>query len=77
VKIPKSQKTTVIFPDTPDAKTRRYLRFFEALFGIDDPEVEQAIVVILEGLARSRAATPKPPPSRPRRRKIPKRAKAS
>jgi hypothetical protein len=77
VKRPKNQKTTVIFPDTPDAKTRRYLRFFEALFGIDDPEVEQAIVVILEGLARSRATTPKPPPSRPRRRKIPKRTKAS
>ena len=44
---------------------------------IDEPEIEQAIVVILEGLARSRATTPKPPPSRSGRRKIPKRTKAS
>ena len=69
---PKKQKT-LIFPDTSDAKTRRYLRFFEALFRIDDPEVEQAIIVILEGLVRSRGAT-KP---RSARRKTAKRVPAS
>lgn len=76
MKRPKNQKT-VIFPDTPDAKTRRYLRFFEALFKIDDPVIEQAIVVILEGLARSRGAHNTKPPTRSGRRKIPKRTKAS
>jgi hypothetical protein len=76
MKRPKNQNT-VIFPDTSDAKTRRYLRFFEALFKIDDPEVEQAIVVILDRLARSRTGTTKPPPSRSARRKTPKRPPAS
>jgi len=53
------------------------LRFSEALFKIDDPVIEQAIVVILEGLARSRGAHNTKPPTRSGRRKIPKRTKAS
>ena len=65
-------KKTVIFPDTPDAKTRRYLRFFEALFKIDDPKIEQAIAVILESLARSSTANGTTPPRRRTTKRTPK-----
>jgi hypothetical protein len=44
--------------------TRRKLRFVKALFKIDDPEVEQALAVILDRLAAGRQAeSAMPPPS--------------
>ncbi len=41
---------SVLFPDNDTARTRRQLRFVKALFKIDDPEVEQALAVIMERL---------------------------
>ena len=45
---------SVPFPDNDTARTRRQLRFVKALFKIDDPEVEQALAVIMERLAEAR-----------------------
>ena len=55
---------SVPFPDNDTARTRRQLRFVKALFQMDDPEVEQALAVIMERLASaSRPANDLPPPA--------------
>ena len=55
---------SVPFPDNDTARTRRQLRFVKALFKIDDPEVEQALAVIMERLAAAgQKADPLPPPA--------------
>jgi hypothetical protein len=48
---------SVPFPDNDTARTRRQLRFVKALFQIDDPEVEQALAVIMERLASASQPT--------------------
>jgi hypothetical protein len=50
------------FPDSDEARTRRYLRVCRALFEIDDPEVEEAVARLCEHLARPRR-TKKPKPA--------------
>jgi hypothetical protein len=62
--------------DSVSARTCRHLRLVKALFELDDPEIEQALAVILERLADagSRTSSNAPPPSNPkarRRRKLP------
>ena len=60
---------SVPFPDNDTARTRRQLRFVKALFKIDDPEVEQALAVIIDRLAAARQpanASPPPAPASPR-----------
>lgn len=54
---------SVLFPDNDTARTRRQLRFVKALFKIDDPEVEQALAVIMERLAARQPASTMPPPA--------------
>jgi hypothetical protein len=63
----KSSEPSVPFPDDDTARTRRQLRFVKALFKIDDPEVEQALAVIMERLAAAgQPAMPPPAPESPR-----------
>lgn len=61
--------------DSVSARTCRHLRLMKALFEIDDPELEQALAVILERIAAgSRTSSNAPPPPNPkagRRRKLP------
>jgi hypothetical protein len=60
---------SVPFPDNDSARTRRQLRFVKALFKIDDPEVEQALAVILDRLTTARKPAngmPAQPPKSPR-----------
>jgi hypothetical protein len=62
--------------DSVSARTCRHLGFMKALFEIDDPELEQALGVILERLAAAGSQTtsngPHPPnPKVRRRRKLP------
>ncbi len=60
---------SVPFPDNDSARTRRQLRFVKALFKIDDPEVEQALAVILDRLTAARQPAngmPLPTPESPR-----------
>jgi hypothetical protein len=61
--------------DSVSARTCRHLGFMKALFEIDDPELEQALAVILERLAAAGGGTSSngPPPSSKarRRRKLP------
>jgi hypothetical protein len=60
---------SVPFPDNDTARTRRQLRFVKALFKIDDPEVEQALAVIIDRLAAARQQAnglPPPPSASPR-----------
>jgi hypothetical protein len=60
---------SVPFPDNDTARTRRQLRFVKALFKIDDPEVEQALAVIIDRLAAVRQPAnglPPPAPASPR-----------
>jgi hypothetical protein len=56
---------SVPFPDNDTARTRRQLRFVKALFKIDDPEVEQALAVIMERLAEARQPANNMPPPAP------------
>lgn len=49
------------FPDSDTARTRRQLRFVKALFRINDPELEQALAVVLERLADNQSADVLPP----------------
>jgi hypothetical protein len=59
---------SVPFPDNDTARTRRQLRFVKALFKIDDPEVEQALAVIMDRLTATRqpeSAMPPPAPESP------------
>jgi hypothetical protein len=58
------------------ARTCRQLRLMKALFELDDPELEQALAVIVERLAdasrrTSSNAPPPPDPKARRRRKLP------
>jgi hypothetical protein len=46
----------IAFPDADMAKTGRHLRFMRALFAIDDPELERALVVVLDRLAKAGGA---------------------
>ena len=62
--------------DSVSARTCRHLRLMKAVFEIDDPELEQALAVILERLAAAGSRTsgngPHPPnPKARRRRKLP------
>lgn len=60
--------------DSDFARTSRHLRFMTALFEIGDPELEQALVVLLEHLASRTLGSAPPPPFNPkarRRRKLP------
>jgi hypothetical protein len=62
--------------DSVSARTCRHLRLVKALFELDDPELEQALAVVLERLAAASSWTSSnaPPPSNPkarRRRKLP------
>jgi hypothetical protein len=65
--------------DSVSARTCRHLGFMKALFEIDDPELEQALAVILERLAAagSRTASNGPPPSNPKARRRRKLTQAS
>jgi hypothetical protein len=65
----KPSDPSVPFPDNDTARTRRQLRFVKALFKIDDPEVEQALAVIIDRLAAARQPAnglPPPAPASPR-----------
>jgi hypothetical protein len=53
----KPKDTSVSLPDADMAKTYRHLRFVKALFEIDDPELERALTVIMDRLAKASAAT--------------------
>jgi hypothetical protein len=44
------------------AKTHRQLRFVRALFEIDDPELERALAVIVDRLAKANALPDDPVP---------------
>lgn len=64
------------FLDSVSARTCRHLAFMKALFEIDDPELEQALTVIVERLAAAGSGTssngsPPPGPKARRRRKLP------
>jgi hypothetical protein len=66
----KSFDPSVPFPDSNTARTHSRLHCVKALFKIDDPALEQALVVMLERLAANQVANaaasrdglePKPP----------------
>jgi len=60
---------SVLFPDDDTARTHRQLRVVKALFKIDDPEVEQALAVIMDRLAAAGQPVnglPPPAPESPR-----------
>jgi hypothetical protein len=61
----KPSDPSVPFPDNDTARTRRQLRFVKALFKIDDPEVEQALAVIMERLASANQPVDGLPPPAP------------
>ena len=50
----KPEDTSVPLPAADMAKTYRHLRFVKALFEIDDPELERALAVIVDRLARGK-----------------------
>jgi hypothetical protein len=58
----------ILFPDVDMAKTFRQLRFVRALFQIDDPELERALAVIMDRLAKASTLpdTPFPVSEHPR-----------
>jgi phytoene dehydrogenase-like protein len=65
-----------VFQDGDAARTGRHLRFMKALFKIDDPEIEQALLAFVERLAAASPASgdSMPTPSKPnarRPRKLP------
>jgi hypothetical protein len=51
----KPTDTSVPFSDADMVKTYRHLRFVKALFEIDDPELERALAVIMDRLAKAKA----------------------
>ena len=59
-------ESSVPFPDNDIARTRRQLRVVKALFEIDDPELEQALTVIMERLAANQPTGIAPPSEGPR-----------
>ena len=50
----------ISYPNADTAKTYRQLRLVRALFQLDDPELERALAVIIDRLAKAR-----PPPDVP------------
>jgi hypothetical protein len=64
--------------DSVSARTCRHLRLMKALFEIDDPELEQALALILERVAgvaqTSGKSVPPPAGSKVRRRRRPPQA---
>ena len=52
-------------PDSETARTHRQLRCVRALYKIDDPELEQALALIIERLAASQPAGRVPSPDGP------------
>ena len=48
-------KDTAPLADADMAKTYRHLRFVKALFEIDDPELERALAVVMDRLAKASA----------------------
>jgi hypothetical protein len=46
-----------VFQDGDAARTGRHLRFMKALFKIDDPEIEQALLAFVERLAATNRAS--------------------
>jgi hypothetical protein len=58
----KTSKLPFPLQDRDSVKTLRHLRFMTALFEIDDPEVEEALAVILERLAAAARAPGKTAP---------------
>lgn len=59
----KSFDPSAALPDRDAARTRRQLRFVKALYRINDPELEQALAVILERLADKPPGSALPPAS--------------
>jgi hypothetical protein len=58
-----TKRRALPFPDSDAARTRRYLRVCKALFEIDNPEIEEAVALLCEHLARRpRIAKAKPAP---------------
>jgi hypothetical protein len=51
----KPRDTSGPLPDAEMARTYRHLRFMKALFEIDDPELERALAVIMDRLAKANA----------------------
>ena len=49
----KPKDTSAPLPDADMAKTYRHLRFVKALFEIDDPELERALAVVMDRLAKA------------------------
>jgi hypothetical protein len=49
----KPTDTSAPLSDVDMAKTYRHLRFVKALFEIDDPELERALAVIMDRLAKA------------------------
>jgi hypothetical protein len=49
----KPRDTSAPLLDAEMAKTYRHLRFMKALFEIDDPELERALAVIMDRLAKA------------------------
>jgi hypothetical protein len=49
-------------PNADTAKTYRQLRLVRALFQLDDPELERALAVIIDRLARARLPADGPVP---------------
>jgi hypothetical protein len=58
----KPSDSSISFPDADMAKTHRQLRFVRALFRIDDPELERALAVIMDRLAKASALPDAPFP---------------
>ena len=50
----KPSELSISYPNADAAKTFRQLRLVRALFQIDDPELERALAVIIDRLARTR-----------------------
>ena len=61
----KSFDPPVPCPDSETARTQRQLRCVRALFRIDDPELEQALALIIERLAANQPAGSLPLPDGP------------
>jgi hypothetical protein len=51
----KHKDTSAPLADADMAKTYRHLRFVKALFEIDDPELERALAVVMDRLAKANA----------------------
>ena len=52
----KPEDSSVSFSDADMAKSYRHLRFMKALFEIDDPELERALLIIMDRLAAAKVS---------------------